>query len=45
LIEVVMGTAAEVGLQDLSEQVPLQQVIGQREQLSDHLVEILLDRM
>ena len=40
-----MGTAGEVGLQDLSEQVPLQQVIGHREQLSDHLVEILLDRM
>ena len=43
LIQVVMGTAGEVGLQDLCEQAPLQQVVGHGEQLSDHLVEVLWD--
>lgn len=37
-----MAAAGEVGLQNLPEQIPFQQVVGHGQQLLDHLVEILM---
>lgn len=41
LVEVVMATFGEVGLQDLSKQISFQQAVRHGENLSDNLVEIL----
>lgn len=44
LVEVVMATFGEVGLQNLSKQISFQQAVRHGENLSDNLVEILWKR-
>lgn len=41
LVEVIVATFWEVGLQNFSEQISFQQVVGHGEKLPDNLVEIL----
>lgn len=41
LVEIILATFGEVGLQNFSEQIPFQQVVSHGEKLPDNLVKIL----